>query len=303
MPIFLAILRTFWALFRELAPLFIILLGVAAVLEEALPPNKIARPVVKARTASTGVSAFLGSLMPLGPAGKIPLAASLRRQGAGWTQLLAFVGAGSASSLLALAMTLALGPKLAALRLLFAIVFGMVVAYAAVSVLGAGFETNRDDSDTLCDADFCDLETEASNADWLSFERWHSVWRRLRTKLGVFVPWLVLGLVIATLIRVTVSRAFVAAWLGGWAGAPLGSLLGIPFYFAAGTDVAVISELLSKGMSDGNAIAMMTAAPVLNLPVLSLLTRWIGRANALVYLVVCWLTASLIGIALTLAKL
>ncbi|HCG98641.1 MAG TPA: hypothetical protein DE036_02210 [Actinobacteria bacterium] len=71
--------------------------------------------------------------------------------------------------------------------------------------------------------------------------------------------------------------------------------MGLPFYFVFGADVPIIFVLLKKGLGVGGAVALMLAAPVVNAPVLAMVGRWLGYRRALVFVALCWLVASAIG--------
>jgi uncharacterized membrane protein YraQ (UPF0718 family) len=73
------------------------------------------------------------------------------------------------------------------------------------------------------------------------------------------------------------------------------SLLGIPFYFVGGAEIPIAYVLLSEGMGAGGAITFMLAAPLINVPVFVMMSRWLGYRMAFAYMAICWLFIILIG--------
>jgi len=78
-------------------------------------------------------------------------------------------------------------------------------------------------------------------------------------------------------------------------GSLLACLSGVPFYFCSGAELPLVKELLSKGMGFGPAIAMMLAVPIVNLPTLGVVGKWIGPRSALIYLALIVLISTLLG--------
>ena len=57
-----------------------------------------------------------------------------------------------------------------------------------------------------------------------------------------------------------------------------------------------MKELLSKGMGFGPATAMMLAVPIVNIPTLGVVGKWIGPRAALAYLALIVAGSTLLGV-------
>ncbi len=290
----------------EVIPLFILAVFIAAALEEFLSTEVIERFVGTDNPISVGIATMVGALVPLCTCGMIPLSASLKRKNAHWIPLLGFLTAGVASSIPALLLTLILGVPITLLRLAAALVFGFSVAYIAgylIQKTVKDVDVVKRDIHGLCsEAEICELCEHRISKKLFSVPRWREVLEDFWVTLKDFAPWLVFSIVVAALITVLVPRSFVVAVLGNKAfySPFIGALIGVPFYLCAGADIPLVSALYGKGASLGTIIAIMSAAPTVNIPAAGVLSRWLGRKGAFIYLGVCWLVASLIGVAVNL---
>src|SRR5258705_507232 len=127
--------------------------------------------------------------------------------------------------------------------------------------------------------------------------RFQSVWRRFRGQVWEYAPWVVVSLLLAALVDQLVPNHWIEVLYGQRTsvGSLLASLSGVPFYFCSGAELPLVKELLSKGMGFGPAIAMMLAVPIVNLPTLGVVGKWIGPRSALIYLALIVLISTLLG--------
>jgi len=290
----------------EVIPLFLLAVFIASALEEFLSTAVIERFVGSDNPVSVATASTIGALVPLCTCGMIPLAASLKRKKAHWIPLLAFLTAGVASSIPALVLTLILGLKITILRLVSALIFGFVVAYAAGYIIQRTVEeadvAKRDVHAVCPESEICELCEHRTRKRLFSVPRWREVMEDFWLTVKDFAPWLVFSIVAAALISAAVSQSFIEAILGNKnIFSPfIGALIGLPFYLCAGADVPLAKALLDKGASLGTIIAIMSAAPTVNIPAAGLLSRWLGRKATFIYLGICWLAAALIGVAVNL---
>ena len=279
---------------------------IAAMLEEFLSTSIIERFIGTAKPGAVFSATVIGALVPLCTCGMIPLSASLKRKNAHWIPLIGFLTAGVASSIPALLLTLTIGLEMTLLRLASALVFGFVVAYVAGYFLTKHVEdeeVSKKEMHHICkDPAVCDLCEHRSEKELWSTPRWKEVLEDFTLTLKDFTPWLVVSIVAAALITAMVPESFVQSVLGSKAfyGPFIGSLIGMPFYLCAGADVPLVAALFNKGANIGTLVSIMTAAPTVNIPAAGVLSKWIGRKGALIYLAVSWLVASLVGVIVNL---
>ncbi|MEW5705611.1 MAG: permease [Actinomycetota bacterium] len=295
--IFLQILQTFRGFAIDILPLFIIALVVSSVFMEYFSFRSLDRLMLGKRGRTTFTSTLFAVFLPVTPVCRIPMAASIKRYGAGWPYALAFVGAGAGASLPALIITFMISWQFAALRVIAALAFLIVLPLIVRKVLEPRFSSRPLDFEikSLFNQDFCEVSYDYINKDNLE-PKLSGAWQNFLKLARITLPWLVLSLFIASLVYVIVPSEAIRAILGGKYTALKTSLLGFPFYFALGLEVPILFVLLKKGMDMGAAVSLMLAAPVVNFPVLSTLGRWLGYKKAVAFIFCCWLAASAIGV-------
>lgn len=286
----------------EIIPLFLLAVFIASAIEEFLSTAIIERFVGTEHPASVAMATTVGALVPLCTCGMIPLSASLKRKNAHWIPLIGFLTAGVASSIPALLLTLILGLKITALRLVSALLFGFVVAYIAGFLIQKTVkeaEVVKRNVHAVCpEAEICELCEHRTRKKLWSVPRWREVLEDFWVSLKDFAPWLIFSIVAAALITALVPRSFIEGILGSnfFFSPFIGALIGLPFYLCAGADVPLAAALFGKGASLGTIISIMAAAPTVNIPAAGLLSRWLGRKGAFIYLGVSWLAAALLGV-------
>lgn len=117
---------------------------------------------------------------------------------------------------------------------------------------------------------------------------------RLRLALDALVddvgPWLLLGLVIASLMEPLVDRQWLAALPRG-VDVLLFTILGLPLYVSAAGATPLVAILIHKGVSPGAALAFLLVGPAVHVAVARMLARMHGRRLALTF------TAAVAGLA------
>ena len=290
----------------DIIPIFLGALFIAAILEEFLSTEVVERWMQSSNPLTATVSSISGALIPICTCGMIPLSVTLRKRQAGWVPVLAFLTAGVATSIPALLVTLILGWHLTVLRFLAAIVFGIMVAYAVVILRGRHLEevgiVRHKEEDELCECAKCEDIRRQGSGSFLAAERWKNVLRDYWDELGDFAGWIVISILIAGLVEVLMPQGVIEDLVGKghWYSTFVSASVGLPFYFCAGSDVPLIQALLAKGMSTGSAVSIMTAVPVINLPAIGIIGKWLGRREMIYYMVVCWFAAAWIGLAVNL---
>ena len=135
---------------------------------------------------------------------------------------------------------------------------------------------------------------KALNKD--SFMSWmHETWFFVRTIL----PLLLVGVFAAGMLRVVIPADFVAQYFGGTTlGATLGAVLfGVFAYFPTLVEVPMARLFLDLGVGMGPLIAYLLADPVISLPSILVVRRFIGNKRLFWYIgmiIVCCTAAGLI---------
>ncbi len=299
-----------WAVFRdsstEIIPLFILALLLAALIEEYVSERAIARFLTGRNPGTMLLASVLGALIPLCTCGMVPLAVSLRRRGGDLKHVFGFLTAGAAVSVPVLLLTASvLSPAWAGVRFLASVLFGLVAGYASILVLrpvavrsalpAGGAEAPAGSRPAAANPPSPGSPGIALTPARAS--RVRSVLRRFRGQLIEYAPWVLVSLALAAVVDVLVPRHWVQILYGQRtsAGALLAALSGFPFYFCSGAELPLVKELLAKGMGHGPAAAMMLAVPIVNIPTLGVVGKWLGIRATLAYLVLCTLIAASLG--------
>lgn len=108
------------------------------------------------------------------------------------------------------------------------------------------------------------------------------------------IPWILAGLMIASLMEPALHSDQLVAGLGGF-DVPLMALAGIPAYVCASGATPFVAVLMHKGLSAGAAIAFLLTGPATNATTFGVLTRLHGRRVAVVFGVSMFAVATALG--------
>jgi hypothetical protein len=225
-------------------------------------------PVIKA--------ALLGVPLPLCSCSVIPVAASLRRHGAGRGGAVAFLIATPQTSVDSILVTLSLlGPVFAVARPFIALITGLAGG-ALVDVIEPHGEADVQEPEECADACCAPERGFARIAGALRYG-----FGDLARDIG---PSLLIGLLIAGAIAAFVPDEYFA----GVGRSPWGILLlmlaGIPVYVCATASVPVAAALVMKGVSPGAALAFLMTGPATNAAGIITVWRIMGFRSAATYL-------------------
>ena len=271
-----AIPGEFWAVLGEMAPYLLFGFLAAGALSVLVPARLVERhlggggfwPVVKA--------AAVGVPMPLCSCGVIPVAASLRRHGAGRGATTAFLIATPQDGVDSILVTLSLlGPVFAIFRPIAALISGLIGG-GLVSLLS---EPNSSNAPPAQCQDACCTQTKQSRLRQILSYGFGALPRDIGKPL-------LAGLAIAALISALVPKNFFAPYLGGGPTAMLVMMLvGVPVYVCATASVPIAAALvLNAGVSPGAALVFLMTGPATNAATIITVWKVMGRRTALIYL-------------------
>ncbi|MHC5082249.1 MAG: permease, partial [Planctomycetota bacterium] len=112
------------------------------------------------------------------------------------------------------------------------------------------------------------------------------------------LPYLLVGVIAAGLIRVFIPDGFVQATLGAnrLLSCVVASVFGAVMYFATLTEVPVIQVLMTGGMGKGPSLTLFMAGYTLSLPNMIVLVNLMGWKKAMVYIALIMGFSTLAGI-------
>lgn len=118
------------------------------------------------------------------------------------------------------------------------------------------------------------------------------------------LPYLFVGVFAAGIISSALPEEAVRTLLGGnkITSVLFASVFGMFMYFATLTEVPVVSSLMSLGMGEGPALALLMAGNSLSLPSMIVISRLLGRKKAFVYFALVVLMSTIAGFSYGLMK-
>jgi hypothetical protein len=261
-----------WSVAAQMAPYLLFGFAVAGLLHVAIPPSWIARHLGGRGAAAPVKAALLGVPLPLCSCSVIPVAVSIRREGAGRGATAAFLMSTPQTGVDSFFVTYGLlGPVFALIRPLVAFVSGAVCGLA-IDRMTVGGE---------------DPGPKPANPGDGPRPAW---WRRAIRHGFVTLPSdigteLLVGIAVAGLIGALVPANFLADKLpGGLPGMLVMMVIGIPMYVCSTASVPIALGLMQAGVSPGAALVFLITGPATNAATLGALGRMLGPRAGFVYL-------------------
>ena len=293
--------RTFigalWNTLGAMAPVLLLGFTIAGLLSVVVSRERVERSLGGHSFWAVIKAAFFGVPLPLCSCSVIPVAASLKRHGAGRGAVMAFLlstpQTGADSILATYGM---LGFVMAVFRPLAAFVTGLLGGFL-VNLLPepAPEETPAAPSAACCAAQ---PDTPATPT--------RPAWQRALRHGFIQLPGdiggaLLLGILLAAaVVTFMPDRIFERLAGGGFATMLLMMLVGIPLYVCATASIPIAAALVLKGISPGAALVFLIAGPATNAATLAALTRMLGKGAVAVYLATVAVTALASGMLLDL---
>jgi uncharacterized membrane protein YraQ (UPF0718 family) len=226
----------------------------------------------------------IGVPLPICSCGVLPIAAGLRKHGAGKGPTAALLISTPQTGVDSILATYALlGPVFAVARPIAAALTG-VVGGAVVSAVGG------EDASTVA------VEEAAAGSHGVKAIFWQA-YRRL---LGSVAKPLAVGLAVSALVTVLVPDNFFADVFHGsdWIAMPVMALVGFPMYVCSTASIPIAASLVAKGVSPGAAFVFLMVGPAMNAMSLTTVAALVGRKAAAAYVAVIMAGAILCGIAI-----
>jgi uncharacterized membrane protein YraQ (UPF0718 family) len=272
----LRFISSIWETLREMSPYLLFGFLMAGILSVVIRQEIVERHLGGRGLPQVIKASLFGVPLPLCSCGVIPVAASLRRHGAGSGAVTSFLISTPQTGIDSIMVTLSLlGPVFAVFRPLVSFVSG-IFGGSLVTYFG-------DEGDSGAHAVRCAGDCSAAG------ERSNAITRILRYGF-VTLPRdinraLIIGIVIAGAISALVPDDFFATVLGGGIVTMLVMMaVGIPVYVCATASVPVAAALIAKGISPGAALVFLMTGPATNAATIAMVWKVLGRRTAVIYL-------------------
>jgi len=293
MSILIGILKEIWTLLGEMAPYLLFGFLIAGVLNTVIPKNKIYKHFSGRSFWSNVKASLFGVPLPLCSCGVIPVAAYLRKEGAGKGATISFLSSTPTTGVDSIFATYSLlGPIYAIIRPVAAF-FAGILGGTMTNI----FDKTQDDTTFLQNGFFCNLCSETEPHSHKFHEKVKAVLR-----YGFFdliedvAKWILLGIVIGAIISFLVPDTFVVRYLGNPLFAyPIMLLISIPMYVCATGSIPIAASLILKGMTPGAGLIFLIAGPATNAATISFVGGKLGKKSLFAYLVSIIVTGLLFG--------
>ncbi len=266
-----------WETLREMAPYLLFGFFVAGVLSVMIQPEVVERHLGGRGLWQVIKAALLGVPLPLCSCGVIPVAASLRRHGAGRGATTSFLISTPQTGIDSILVTFSLlGPVFAVFRPIVSffsgLVGGLLVSYFGVE------NGSKAENHSVCEEECC-----------TGLQEHNRLVRALRYGF-VTLPRdlnkaLIIGILLAGLISAIVPEDYFSTILGGGIVSMLIMMVaGIPVYVCATASVPITAALIAKGVSPGAALVFLMTGPATNAATITTIWKIMGKRTAVIYL-------------------
>jgi len=277
-----------------------------------------------------GVGAVSGTILAVCSCTVLPLFSGIYVAGAGLGPAIAFLYSGPAINILAITYSARLlGWDIGLARVIGAVSFSVIIGLIMAYVFRKEEKAKSDGRfDTLSEAEqgkpwwqeliffavLVGILLAASSKEWIILGvlfvalvvvlwRWYTrdelkLWMKETWRfLLMIVPWLLIGVFIAGILKAIIPESAVVAVVGGNTilGNFVASLFGALMYFATLTEVPFVKAFLDMGMGKGPALALLLAGPALSLPSMLALGKIMGWKKTLVYCSLVVIMATITG--------
>lgn len=273
-----------WQLLVESAPWLIAGFAFAGVVYVVLPVEQLTRHVGRPGASSVIKAAVIGIPLPLCSCSVIPVASSIRRQGASRGAFLSFIISTPETGADSIAISYALlGPVLAIVRPIAAAITAVTAGILADAAPDRAPAPSDTSASGCCSDDGCGCHDEATppRGGLVASLRYGFV-----DMFADLARWLVAGFALAGLASALVPEGFIEQYIGAGFGAMLLMLVvGMPMYVCATSSTPIAAALIAKGLSPGAALVFLLVGPATNVATMMIVARDVGKRGVVIYLV------------------
>lgn len=285
MDILFSFLGEMWDLVTEMAPYLLLGFIAAGILHVVLRPQFVQKLLGAPGWKSNLRATVLGIPLPVCSCGVLPLAASLKREGASPGSTLAFWTATPQTGVDSILATHALmGPVFTGFRVAVAFISGWLTGMVT-DLLDTGKVETRNGSDSLEKStsaeteSYCNEEGEEkpyANLGILGKARAALRYGLITLPEDLARP-LIHGLVLAAILGVWMPTEFIESNLNNaWLTYLIMTLIAVPIYVCSTGSIPLAFAFMKVGISPGAALVFLIAGPATNAATLSVILKQMG---------------------------
>lgn len=254
-----------------MAPFFAIAIGLAAYFSATGADNLIARAFSGSPTTAIILGSLVGALSPFCSCGVIPLVASLLAAGVPLAPVMAFwIASPIMDPEIFVLTSVGIGFGFASGKTLIAIALGMFAGFSVYLLQKRGWVLDPLKGELkgcrrkVSFTGPVDVEWRFWNAP----DRLQKFYQAAASNGWLIGRWLILAFLLESLMVSYIPNSFIEMLVGqeNLFAIPLAVLIGIPSYLNGYAAIPLVSGLIDLGMSQGAAMAFMTAGAVSSIP-------------------------------------
>ena len=276
---FLNFLETFFDYILGVLPYFLLASLVGAGLQSLFGSKPFRKDMLNSPLAPI-VTAVFGATIPVCSCSMIPLARSMDSFSRSYAPVVAFLVTAPVLSPVTLFLTFGMfGFQITAFRFIFSFLFAVLLAYSVVLLFSK--------SATLPLLQGASGERKGKLSEFLKN------FRSLTLSTGRYV---LLGLLIASLLKVLVPQDLVLKFSGSFLSYPFISLVSVPIYVCSGEEVPIARSMYELGLKPGQSLTFMLASSGICIPTITALLSFLPKRLVLLYSVSWFLFATVAGL-------
>ncbi len=279
-----------WDILLESAPWLMGGFLLAGLLHVLVPIATISRHLGRPGWAGVLKASLVGIPLPLCSCSVIPVATSIRRQGASRGAFAGFLVSTPETGVDSIMLTYALlGPVLAVVRpvaaFVSAVTVGILVGDDKPEPQANGSALPTLQPAAASGEPSCCCSSEEPEAAAPRNRLAQAAHYGLVEMMADLSPWLFTGFLLAGLAGAAIPDGFLERNVGSGIGAMLLMLVvGLPLYVCATSSTPVAAALIARGLSPGAALVFLLAGPATNLTTMLVVSRDLGRRGLMVYI-------------------
>ena len=292
-----------WDILGQMSPYLLFGFLVAGVLHLLIPTAWVERHLGGEGVLASLKASAIGVPLPLCSCSVIPVAASLRKQGAGRGPTIAFLISTPQTGVDSIAVTYSmLGGVYAIYRPLVALISGLIGGAVTAQVTRSESDESPEEKNESASAEesACAVEDQSSTdplgwgARLVEMIRYAFITLPADIALALLV-----GVLISAAITELAPAEFFAPILGGGLlSMVVMALVGIPMYVCATASVPIAAALVARGVSPGAALVFLMTGPATNAATLATIRSSLGTRTAVAYLLTVFTCAIVGGLSL-----
>ncbi|RLC46184.1 MAG: hypothetical protein DRH57_06560 [Candidatus Cloacimonadota bacterium] len=291
--IIIGFIKEVWNLLLAMSPYLLFGFLIAGILNLEIPRKKIYKHLSGSNIKSVVKAAIFGVPLPLCSCGVIPVAAYLRKEGAGKGATVSFLSSTPTTGIDSILATYSLlGPIFAIIRPVasfFAGIFGGTLTNLIEKsqekkfIVKKGFQCN-----------ICNNTTPHSHT---IIEKVKNIFQYAFVELiEDIAKWILIGILAGGVISYLIPGHIIEQYLGNPMFAyPLMLLVALPMYVCATGSIPIAASLILKGMAPGAGLVFLIAGPATNTATLSFVAGKLGKKTMFIYLSTIVITSLLFG--------